>query len=234
MAEKTVVRIKDIDINVVKKDIKNIHLAVYPPDAEVKISAPESYDIETIRHFAISKISWIKDNIKIIQRQKRIEPKDYVSGESHYLFGRRYRFKLVKDKKARIEIQGTNTIVMYVMEGATREYKHKLMSKWYKIKLEAKLEVLIKRWENITGFKFSSWQIRKMKTRWGSCNPENKTAIFNLELSKTKIQNIEYIILHELIHTEIRTHDKDFVGYLSKYMPNWVLYKEDINSVTFE
>ena len=234
MTEKTVVRIKDIDIDVIKKDIKNIHLSVYPPNAEVRISAPESYDIDTIRHFAISKLSWIKDNIEIIQKQKRIEPKDYVSGESHYLFGRRYRFKLVNDKKSRIEIQGTNTIVMYAKEGVTRDYKHKLMNKWYKTKLEDKLNTLIKRWENITGFKFNSWQIKKMKSRWGSCNPENKTAIFNPELSKTKIKNIEYIILHELIHTEIRTHNKDFLGYLNKYMPNWTLYKNDINSVTFE
>ncbi len=234
MQEKTVVRIKDIDIDVIKKNIKNIHLAVYPPNANVKISAPENYDIETIRHFAISKLSWIKNNIKIIQKQIRIEPKDYVSGESHYLFGRRYLFKLVNDKKARIEITGTSTIVMYAPKDATREYKHKLMSKWYKTKLEDKLKILINRWENITGLKFNSWQVKKMKSRWGSCNSEKKTAIFNTELSKTKIKNIEYIILHELIHTEIHTHNGDFISYLNKYMPNWTIYKNDINAITFE
>lgn len=228
------VKVKDINIDVVKKNIKNIHLAVYPPNAEVKISAPKDYDIETIKHFAISKLSWIKNNIEVIQKQKRIEPKDYVSGESHYLFGRRYRFKLVSSKTPRIEIAGTNTIIMYAKEGATREYKHKLMSKWYKSKLEEKLTMLINRWENVTGLQFNSWQIKKMKSRWGSCNPDNKTAIFNPELCKTKIKNIEYIILHELIHTEIRTHNKMFVDYLKKYMPNWEVYKQDINAITFE
>lgn len=234
MTEKTVVKVKDINIDVIKKDIKNIHLAVYPPNADVRISAPKDYDIDTIRHFAISKLSWIRSNIEAIQKQKRIEPKDYVSGESHYLFGKRYRFKLINDKTSRIEIVGVNTITMYTKEGATREYKHKLMNKWYKNKLEQKLDILIKRWEDITTLKFNSWQIKRMKSRWGSCNPESKKAIFNPELCKTKIKNIEYIILHELIHTEIRTHNKDFIDYLNKYMPNWEIYKNDINSVTFE
>lgn len=234
MAEKTTIKIKDININVVRKNIKNIHLAVYPPNAAVRISAPENYDIETIKHFAISKLAWIRNNIGIIQKQKRIAPKDYVSGESHYLFGKRYRFKLVNDNNPRLEIIGTNTIVMYVRENADREYKHKLMNKWYKEKLEKKLTTLVKRWEKTTGFKFESWQIKKMKSRWGSCNPDTKTAIFNPELCKTKVRNIEYIVLHELIHTKIRTHNKEFVEYLNKYLPNWNIYKEDINSVTFE
>lgn len=234
MVAKTVVKIKDIDIDVIKKDIKNIHLSVYPPNAEVKISAPKDYDLETIKHFAISKLAWIKNNIEIIQKQKRIAPKDYVSGESHYLFGRRYRFKLVIDKKPNIEIVGTNTIVMCVKCGADRNYKHKLMNKWYKEKLESKLSTLIAKWQNITGLQFYSWKIKKMKTRWGSYNPENKSVIFNLELAKTKIKNLEYIILHELIHTEVRTHNKTFIGYLEKYMPNWEVYKQDINAITFD
>lgn len=234
MTEKTVVKVKDINIDVVKKNIKNIHLAVYPPDATVKISAPQNYDIETIKHFAISKLPWIRSSIKVIQNQKRIEPKDYVSGESHYLFGRRYMFKLITANKPRIEIVGTNKIVMYAKENATREYKHKLMNKWYKEKLEEKLSKLIVTWQNITGLEFVSWKVKKMKSRWGSCNPEENTAIFNLDLCKTKVKNIEYIILHELIHTEIRTHNKDFIDYLNKYMPNWEVYKQDINAITFE
>jgi predicted metal-dependent hydrolase len=133
-----------------------------------------------------------------------------------------------------LEIIGTNTIVLFVKDNATREYKHNLINKWHKEKLEKKLCALIKKWENITGFNFESWQIKKMKSRWGSCNPETKTAIFNPELSKTKIRNIEYIILHELIHTEIRTHNQDFMSYLNKYMPNWEIYKNDLNSITFE
>ena len=234
MTNTTILQVNDVDIDVIKKDIKNIHLAVYPPDAKVRISAPYGYDDETIKLFAVSKWGWIKDNIAIVKKQIRTPQREYISGESHYLFGKRYMLKLINDKKPRIEMVGTNTLTMYVKEGATREYKHKLMGKWYKNKLEQKLHVLIKKWENITGLKFCSWQIKKMKSRWGSCNYENKTAIFNPELSKTKIKNIEYIILHELIHTEIRTHNKDFIAYLNKFMPNWEIYKNDLNSVTFE
>ena len=234
MTNTTVLQVNDVNIDVIKKDIKNIHLAVYPPDARVKISAPFGYDDETIKLFAVSKWAWIKDNIEVIKKQVRAPQRDYVSGESHYLFGKRYKLKLVNDKKPRVEIIGTNTIVLFVKDNATREYKHNLINKWHKEKLEKKLCALIKKWENITGFKFESWQIKKMKSRWGSCNPETKTAIFNPELSKTKIRNIEYIILHELIHTEIRTHNQDFMSYLNKYMPNWEIYKNDLNSITFE
>lgn len=234
MAQATIIKVKDIDIDVVTKNIKNIHIAVYPPDARVRISAPQNYNIATIRDFALSKLTWIKDNIEIIKNQKRIEPKDYVSGESHYLFGRRYKFKLITNSKSGVKIVGTNSIVMQAKENATREYKHKLIDKWYKEKLEIKLTKLITKWQNITGLHFSFWEIRKMKSRWGSCNTENKTAIFNPELAKTKIKNIEYIVLHELIHTEIHTHNSDFIGYLDKYMPNWRIYKQDINATTFE
>jgi len=234
MTNATVLKVNNIDIDVVKKDIKNIHLAVYPPDARVRISAPKSYDNETIRLFAVSKWGWIQDNIEIVKHQTRIPPKDYVSGESHYLFGKRYMLKVVEGNKPTIEIVGNNKIVMTVKPSATREHKKRLMESWYRKQLHSKLEKLIPAWEEHTGLSITDWQIKKMKTRWGSCNIKAKRIFLNLELAKKPVKDIEYVILHELSHLVEKTHNQKFISHIEKYMPNWELYRRDLNEVTFE
>lgn len=234
MSSEKVLQVNNIKIDVIKKNIKNIHLAVYPPDARVRISAPYSYDDETIKLFAISKWSWIKDNIDVIKRQIRIPPKEYISGESHYLFGKRYMLKVIESRKSSLTIEGVNKILMTVRKNATKDSKKKLMEDWYRGELSRKLNILIPRWEEKTGLTINSWQIKKMKTRWGSCNIKNKTILLNLELAKRQIKEIEYVILHELSHLVEKTHNKNFVSNVEKYMPNWKLYRKELNSFTFE
>lgn len=234
MTNSTVLEINHVSINVVRKDIKNIHLAVYPPDANVRISAPKRYDNETIKLFAISKWGWIKDSIEVIKNQNRIPPKEYVSGESHYLFGKRYMLKVVRGNKSSINISGMKNIVMTVRNNATRNAKKLLMENWYRQQLRTKLEAIIPLWEQKTGLKVNSWQIKKMKTHWGTCNISKKIIYLNLELAKRKPKEIEYVVLHELSHIIERTHNKDFVSHLQKYMPNWELHRRDLNEFTFE
>lgn len=234
MINAKVLLVNNIEIDVVKKDIKNIHLAVYPPNAKVRISAPLGYDDETIKLFAVSKWAWIKDNIEIVKKQMRIPPKEYISGESHYLFGKRYYFKLEEGKKSFIEIKGVNNIVMTVKAGASRETKHQLMEKWYRMQLKKKILKLLPKWEEKTGLNVDNWCIKKMKTRWGTCNSKNKSVVFNTELAKYHSKNIEYVILHELTHLIERTHNHVFVSNMEKYMPNWKHYRDELNKVTFE
>lgn len=229
-----VLQVNNISIDVIRKNIKNIHLAVYPPDARVKISAPFKYDDETIKLFAISKWAWIKDNIKIIKNQTRIPPKEYISGESHYLFGKRYILKVIEGKKSSIDMVGANKIVLTIRKNVTQESKKRIIETWYRERLAKKLDVLIPRWEEKTGLKINSWQIKKMQTRWGTCNINKKIIYLNLELAKQKIKNIEYVILHELSHLIERTHNRKFISHLETYMPNWRLYRKELNSVTFE
>lgn len=234
MTNSTVLQVNNVDIYVIKKDIKNIHLSVCPPNAMVKISAPLSYDNETIRLFAVSKWSWIKDNIQIIQNQTRIPPKDYISGESHYLFGKRYMLKVVAGNKHSVNVKGINTIIMTVKKNTSRDNRKKLMQEWYRKKLTEKLNVLIPKWEEKTGLNLNSWQIKKMKTKWGSCHIDKKTICLNLELAKRKYIEIEYVILHELSHLIEKTHNQRFIAHVEKYMPNWKLYRKELNSMTFE
>lgn len=234
MTSTKVLQVNDIDIDVVKKNIKNIHLAVYPPDARVRISAPFGYNDETIKLFAVSKWAWIKDNIETIKNQTRIPPKDYVTGESHYLFGKRYMLKVVEGKKSSINIEGVNKIVMVVRKNATKASKKRIIEEWYREQLTNKLNVLIPAWEEHTGLKINSWQIKKMKTRWGSCNINKRSINFNLELAKRQVKEIEYVILHELSHLVEKTHNQRFVSHVEAYMPNWKLYRKELNSLTFE
>lgn len=234
MTSTKVLQVNNVDIDVIKKDIKNIHLAVYPPDARVRISAPFSYDDETIKLFAVSKWGWIKDNIEVIKNQTRIPPKDYISGESHYLFGKRYMLKVVEGKKSSIDIEGVNKIVITVRKNATKDSKKKMMESWYREQLTKKLNILVPAWEEKTGLKINSWQIKKMKTRWGSCNINKKSINFNLELAKRQVKEMEYVILHELSHLVEKTHNQRFVSHLETYMPNWKLYRKELNSLTFE
>lgn len=234
MIDAKVLQVNNTEIDVVRKNIKNIHLAVYPPNARVRISAPLSYDDETIRLFAVSKWAWIKDNIEIVKKQTRIPPKDYVSGESHYLFGKRYYFKLEEGKQNSIDIKGVNNIVMTVKSGTSREQKHLMMEKWYRTQLKKKILKLLPKWEEKTGLSVDDWHIKKMKTRWGTCNAKSKSIMFNTELAKYRPKNIEYVILHELTHLIEHTHNQIFVSNMEKYMPNWKNYRDELNKITFE
>lgn len=192
------------------------------------------YDEETIKLFAVSKWGWIKDNIAIVQKQKRIALKEYISGESHYLFGKRYRFKFIEGNQSYVEIKGVNHIVMTAKASTSRDAKQKLMDKWYREQLKTKLMKMLPKWEEKTGLSTSGWTIKKMKTKWETCNPQNKTLVFNSELAKYSTKNIEYIILHELSHLIEHTHNRNFIAHIEKYMPNWQSCRNDLNKVTFE
>lgn len=231
---KNVIHVNELEVEVVRKNIKNIHLAVYPPDAKVTIAAPDKYSLEDLKFFALSKLNWITKNRKIIQNQNRIPPKEFVTGESHYLFGKRYRLFVEEADKAGVDCNGINKIFLFVPHGADLEVRKKILENWYRKQLRDKLDTLFPLWEKRTGLYASSWQIRKMKTKWGSCKVERKAVYLNLELAKTPVKNIEYIILHELLHLHERTHNQNFTSLLDKFMPNWKLYKEDLNSITFE
>ena len=141
---------------------------------------------------------------------------------------------VVEGKKSFISIEGANKLVMTVRQNATRDSKKRLMESWYRERLTEKLNALIPLWEEKTGLKLSSWQIKKMKTRWGSCNINKKCINLNLELAKRHIIEIEYVILHELSHLVEKTHNQRFIAHIERYMPNWKLYRRELNSLTFE
>jgi predicted metal-dependent hydrolase len=175
--------VSDINIEVQKKNIKNIHLSVLPPDGKVRISVPVSAKEETIRLFAISKIGWIKKQIDKFQNQQRQTEREYVSGESHYVWGRRYRMEIRHNNRNNVEIKG-NKLILTVREFSTTQQREKIMTEWYRKQLKEKLPELVEKWEEIIGVKAETVRVKNMLTRWGTCNTKDKRIWINLQLAK--------------------------------------------------
>lgn len=231
----TSIMIGDLEINVIKKKIKNLHLSVHPPDGRVRIAAPETMNDEAIKIFAISKLSWIKKQRGKFQAQERQSEREFVSGESHYYQGHRYLLKVIPtNKKQRVEIDGHKNINLYVREGATRERREKVMTEWYRKQLKSQIPPYIEKWEKRMGVKVDSWGVKLMKTRWGTCNPKARRIWVNLELAKKSPQCLEYIIVHEMVHLLERLHNDKFIAYMDRFLPNWRSVKQELNGLIFE
>ncbi len=223
------IKLGDIDVDVVFKDIKNIHLSVYPPTGRVRISAPVKMNLETIRVYAISKLGWIRKNQARLRNQLRESPRDYVARESHYFFGKRYLLKVSETDLAQTVILRHREIELIVKKGASSEQRQKLLEDWYRQQLKLKAGQKIEFWEKQMRQKVSEFGVKKMRTKWGSCNHEAKRIWINLELAKKPAQCLEYIIVHEMVHLKERSHGPRFISAMDKYLPQWRQVKDELN-----
>ncbi|MCX6803817.1 MAG: SprT family zinc-dependent metalloprotease [Candidatus Diapherotrites archaeon] len=219
-----------LEINLQKKDIKNMYLGVYPPNGIIRLDVPHTTNEEVIRLFTISKIPWIRKQQKKFTEQEREAQREYVSGESHYLFGRQYRLRVLKDEQSNTVVaKNGKHLEIYVKKDSTKEQRKVLFEKWYRQELKSFAEKYVKKWEKITGIKVNECRIKKMKTKWGTSNKQAKRIWLNLELIKKSPDSIEYIIVHEMVHLLERKHNAKFNEYLSKFFPNWKQYKKELN-----
>lgn len=226
------IQVLDLTIDVVKKDIKNLHLSVYPPTGRIHISSPKDLNDEAIRLFAVSKIRWIKKHQKGFYEQLREQPREYIDGESHYFDGSRYLLKVIEQNgKHHIKIKNKTVIELYVNPNTSTDGKQKVFTEWYRSHLKNIVPELIQKWEKIIDVDCENWEIKKMKTQWGSCKIEKKKIILNLKLAKKPRYCLEYIIVHELVHLLERNHNDNFRAYLNKYMPNWKSIKDELNNL---
>ena len=218
-----------ISVEVVKKDIKNIHLSVYPPTGKVRISAPLRMKIDAIRVFAISRLSWIKKQQQKLKKQEREGPREYLDRESHCLWGKRYLLKIVEeDAPPRVELKHKK-ILLYIRPGASPEKKEAILDEWYREKLKEAIPPLIAKWEKLIKVKVNRFYVRRMKTKWGSCNSSAKSIRINTELVKKLPDCLEYIVVHEMAHLRERTHNKRFIALMNSLMPKWEFYREMLN-----
>jgi predicted metal-dependent hydrolase len=228
----SIISIGQFQIEVVRKDIKNMHLAVHPPNGLIRLTAPFKTDGDVVRLFAVSKLGWIKKNIKAFKEQPRETSREYVSGETHFYKGRRYLLKVIETNGAQsVKIRGTRYIEMMVRPNSTQVSRAELLKEWYRGQLKNELPELISKWENIIGVKCNSWGVKLMKTKWGACTTASKRIWINLELAKKPLICLEYIVCHELIHLLERTHNDRFVALMNKHMPKWRQHKEVLNSL---
>lgn len=224
------VQVGGTSIQVFRKPIKNIHLRIYPPDGSIQISAPERMELDSIRLFAITKSGWIKRKKQELESFSRQSAREYVSGENHYFRGNRYRLKVIyQHTNPRVELQGNQFINLYVRKEATTERRAEILKDWYRENLNEVLEKLVPKWEKILDVSVEHWEIKQMKTLWGSCNSKRKSILFNLELAKKPLHCVEYIVAHELAHLIERTHNERFIALLDSNLPNWRIIKEQLN-----
>jgi predicted metal-dependent hydrolase len=225
--------ISGIPIEICKKDIKNMHLYVKPPKGNVIVSAPFSMGDEAIERFVRTKTSWIKKQIAKFDDQSRQSEREYVSGETFYVWGKQYYLQIECGSKNSLVLSG-NKAILTVRKESTVKQRENFVREWYRELLKTEIARLLPRWEKVTGLKTTSWQTKYMTTRWGTCNMKTGKIWLNLQLAKKSPECLEYIILHELIHLVEKKHNEKFVSLMDKYMPMWREVKNKLNSQTLD
>ena len=218
-------------MDVVQKDIKNVHLSVYPPTGRVRISAPLRMNLDTIRVFAISKLGWIKQQQKKLREQERETPREYLDRESHYVWGKRYLLKVIESDAAavsRTEAQPDGPA------GASRHRATRRSRPFSTNGIASRSRKpcppLIAKWEPLMGVKVERFFVQRMKTKWGSCNPAPRSIRLNTELAKKPRECLEYIVVHEMAHLIERHHNDRFVSIMNEHLPQWRMHRQELNS----
>lgn len=222
-------KLADITVDVVLKDIKNVHLSVHPPTGRVRISAPLHMSLDAIRVFAISKLGWIKQQQRKLQEQERETPREYLDRESHYVWGKRCLLKVVEsDGASAVELKHSK-MHLRIRPGTNDEKKQAIVEEWYREQLKQAVPALIAKWEPLMGVKVERFFVQKMKTKWGSCNPETRSIRLNTDLAKKPRECLEYIVVHEMAHLLEHTHNSRFTALMDQFMPKWQFFRRELN-----
>ena len=222
-------KLGNITVDVVQKNIKNIHLSVYPPAGRVRISAPTRMDLATIRVFVISKLSWIKKQQTRLRNQEREAQREFINRESHYFNGKRYLLKVTERDAAPKVVLKHSAIELYVRPETDAVKRKSILDEWYRRKLKETVPSLIEKWKKKMNVQVKEFGIKKMKTKWGTCNRQAKRIWLNLELAKKPAECLEYIVVHEMVHLLERNHNDRFIALMTEFMPKWRFYKDELN-----
>lgn len=231
MTDTYCITVRDIDVDVVRKDIKNLHLAVYPPAGRVRIAVPLHVDDDAVRRAVIAKLGWIRQQQAQYRAQKRQTEREYVSGESHYFQGVRYLLNVVyQDAPPQVQIRNKKYIELTVRPGSDTRKRGQVLDAWYRDHLKQQTPLLIEKWESRLGVSVAEWRVKQMKTKWGTCNIEARRIWLNLELAKKPLRCLEYIVVHEMTHLLERHHNEHFVYLMDQSLPGWRHLKDELNS----
>lgn len=225
----TVLTVRGIDVDVVYKDIKNLHIGVYPPMGRVRVAAPHRLDDDQVRLAVIARLTWIKRQRSRLRSTDRQSQRAMVSGESHYVWGVRRRLRVVeRPGPTRIEVDG-DRLILYVPCGRSVEQRRTALDTWYRAQLRDTIPGLISTWERKLNTQVPDWTIRRMRTKWGTCNRETRRLTFNVELAKKHPDCLEYIVVHEMMHYFERSHGERFTKLMDDAMPDWRTRRDQLN-----
>jgi len=220
-----------IRVEVVRKDIKNLHLGVYPPNGRVRVAAPLVVSDDAVRLAVIDKLGWVRRQQARFADQPRQSRREMVNGESHYYLGRRYRLRVHElDAPPRVALRGLASLDLFVRPGASAAQREVVLLQWYRAQLKELIPPLLAKWQRALKVKARACGVKKMKTKWGSCNPTTGSLWLNLELAKKPGQCLEYILVHELVHLLERHHNDRFMAVMDEFLPNWRARRNLLNS----
>jgi len=230
MSTEQILEIQDLQVTVRYKAIKHLHLAVYPPEGRVRVSAPLYMSDEAVRLAVISHLGWIRRQQARFAAQERQSEREMAHGESHYVWGRRCRLLIEEqDAPPQVRLHGGNKLVLQVRPGLPADKRRALLNAWYRAELKARIPALLEKWQPVIGVAVAEWGIKRMKTRWGTCNIAEKRIWLNLELAKKSPHCLEYVLVHELVHLLERHHNERFRALMDQYLPQWQLYRDELN-----
>lgn len=224
-----------VDIAVEKKNIKNLHLYVKAPRGDVALSAPLGMSDKAIEMFARLKIGWIRQQRAAMQTQRRQSRREYVSGESFFLWGREYRLRVehITTGPNSLTVDG-GWAILKTRKSSTPEQREKWVREWLRVRLKEAISRRLPVWERKTGLRCVAWQTKYMTTKWGSYSRKTGKIWFNLQLAKKEITGLDYVIVHELTHQKDPTHGPVFTGLMDKYMSNWRAERDRLNEQTLD
>ena len=225
------IQIGEIAIAVARKDIKNVHLSVHPPNGRVTLVAPKGTRPEVARAYAVSKLGWIRDQQAKLRGQARETPRQFVERESHYLWGRRYLLS-VREKEAKPTVRlDHRRIVLTIRSRTSRSKREAVLHEWHKSLLHQAIPELIQKWERRLGVKVAGYFLQRMKTKWGGCNHRARNIRLNTELVKKPKDLLEYVVVHEMLHLIAPTHSEQFLALMHKHYPAWREARAELNEL---
>jgi predicted metal-dependent hydrolase len=228
---RTRIQLGDIAVDVIRKEIKNVHLSVHPPTGRVRIAAPARMNLDTVRVFAIAKLPWIKKQQRKLREQERETPREYIDRESHYVWGQRYLLKVVEaDQRACVELS-YGRMILRVRRGTDKAKRQAVVEEWHREQLRKAVSPLIKKWERLMGVRVRRFFLQRMKTKWGSCNHCAGSIRLNTDLARKPKECLEYIVVHEMVHLLEATHNERFMTLMDRFMPKWQFHRDVLNSL---
>ena len=226
---KTEFQVSGLKINVLRKNVKNLNLRVYPAEHRVRISVPRRVSDPEVTRFIEDKLPWIRKHLAKYRNKPTPKPKEFTSGEIHPVWGNDYKLEVVeKSKPPRIFVV-ENKMVLQIRPGAKKQKRASVIKEWYRDELKQNIPLLIEKWEPLMGVKVQEFGVKQMKTRWGTCNIRARRIWLNLELAKKRPELLEYVVVHEMVHLLERLHNKRFYRFMTEYLPEWKTLKNELN-----
>jgi predicted metal-dependent hydrolase len=224
------INVGGLQVQIVRKAIKNLHLGVYPPHGRIRVAAPMTVSDNAVRLAVVRNLGWIRRQRDRFEAQPRESRREMAGGETHYFFGRRYRLRLVVSPERAIVIRRKSLLEIHAPIGTTAAQREQILQTWYRDHLKRRIAPLLAEWQPRLGVSATHWRVRRMRTRWGTSNPDSRRLLFNLELAKKPVRCLEFLVVHELVHLIERHHSERFLSLMDQHFPRWRRVRAELNA----